>query len=142
MATPTPSAPLESRSCYWRRVLRPLSWWLLLVLVLYGIRLHQRLSAQTNVQFAASVPGQPFFPEASAQLDGHPFSTGQRVNIGWHQLTVTHPKGKLFATNLFVWYCERILGNIALERAKGTLAISAVPVTQRLMIRGQGSPSR
>ena len=88
------------------------------------------------MQFTASVPGQPFFPEAATQLDGHPFSTGQQVSIGWHQLTVTHPKGKPFETNLFVWYGERNLGNITLERAKGTLAISAVPVAERLMIRG------
>ncbi len=136
MVTPPTSAPLESRLDYWRRVLRPLSWWLLLVLVLYGIRLHQRLSAQTNVQFTASVPGQPAYPEADAQLDGQPFSSGQRVRIGWHQLVLTHPKGNPRILNLFVWYGQRNLGKIAMERAKGTLAISAAPVAQWLMIRG------
>jgi len=126
----------EGRAAHWLRVLRPLSWWFLLVLVLYAIRLHQRLSEQTNVQFTTSVPGQPFFPDATAQLDGQPFSSGQRVAIGWHELAVTHPKGIPFSTNLFVWYGERNLGKIILVRTKGTLAISATPVAQRLSIRG------
>lgn len=135
MATHLPAAT-ETRSQYWRRVLRPLHWWLLLVLVLYGIRLHQRLSAQTNLKFTAEVPGQPFFAEASAELDGKPFASGQRVRLGWHQLALTHPKGNRFATNLFVWYGERNLGKIVMARAQGTLVLSATPVAQRLVIRG------
>jgi tetratricopeptide (TPR) repeat protein len=135
MATNLPG-PKETRAHYWRRVLRPLYWWLLLVLVLYGIRLHQRLSAQTNLQFSAAVPGQPFFPETTAELDGKPFSSGQQVRIGWHQLVLRHPKGNLLTTNLFIWYGERNLGKISLERSKGTLAISATPVARQLVIRG------
>jgi hypothetical protein len=88
-----------------------LSWWLLLVLVLYGIRLHQRLSAQTNGQFTASVPGQSAFQPASAQLDGQPFSSGERVAIGRHQMVFMHPKEDHSRPIYLSGMAHRIWGN-------------------------------
>src|SRR5712664_4878749 len=39
------------RPRHWSRGLGPLLWWLLFVLFLYGIRIHQRLSEQTHLNF-------------------------------------------------------------------------------------------
>jgi len=136
MAVSNASNSPESRVQYWRRVLRPLSWWLLLVLVLYGIRLHQRWSAQTHLKFRSAVAGHPSLQEVDAKLDGQPLFSGQRVRIGWHRLLLSHPDGYPVVTNLFIWYGERNLGKITLERTKGTLVVSAEPKAERLTIRG------
>lgn len=131
-----PKHTAETRIDYWRRVLRPLFWWVLLVLVLYGIRLHQRLSAVTYLKFSSAVEGQTSIWDSGAQLDGKEFISGQNVRIGWHQLTLTQPNGYPITTNLFIWYGERNLGKITLERTKGTLSIQTTPIPERLIIRG------
>lgn len=74
--------------------------------------------------------------EASARLDGKPFSNGERVSIGSHTLSITHPKTKPFTTNLFIWYGERNLQAIHLQRAKGTLAVAASPAAKLISISG------
>lgn len=55
---------------HWQHTLRPLAWWVILVLVLYGYRLHQRLLEQTVVKFSAALQGRPVDYEAIAFLDG------------------------------------------------------------------------
>jgi len=127
---------METRFAYWRRVLRPLFWWCLLVLVLYGIRLHQRWNAQTHLRFSASVPGQNAFADTYAEVDGRPYYSGQQLNMGQHKLVINQQNGYPFSTNMFVWYGSHNLGNIILERTKGTLAVSCSPPADRLIIRG------
>jgi tetratricopeptide (TPR) repeat protein len=130
------SVPSESRPRYWRRVLRPLAWWLLLVLVLFAIRTHQRLMERTRLDFTVSLAGNTIFPEPVAMLDGKEAYNDQLVSLGNHQFTVTHPKGEPFATNLFIWYGGHNFGNIDLKRAKGTLSIRVDPPAPRLSIQG------
>jgi hypothetical protein len=120
----------------WARVFRPLAWWFLLVLVLYGIRLHQRLMLDTRLNFSATVSGQRSYQEPTVTFDGQSVFSGQMISLGSHRLTVTHPKGVTFATNLFTWYGGHNLGQIVLPRAFGKLDVSAVPAAAQLTIRG------
>ena len=136
MATPNSSAPRETRAGYWRRVLRPLFWWLLLVLVLFGIRTHQRLMEKTQLNFTATLAGQMPFPADLATFDGQPIFSGQNITLGNHQFTVTQPKGESFATNFFVWYGAQNFGNIDLKRTMGTLVVNANPPAPVLSIHG------
>ena len=136
MNTTNSSGSPESSLQYWRRVLRPLSWWLLLVLVLFAIRTHQRLMEKTRLNFAITLAGQPPFPEATATFDGQPMASGEKIPLGNHQFMITHPKGVAFKTNLFVWYGGRDFGKINLPRATGTLAVSANPPAPRIYIQG------
>ena len=136
METPNPSAPLESPPQYWRRVLRPLAWWLLLVLVLYGIRLHQRWMAQTKLNFSVTVNGRDDYSAPTATFDGQPAFNSQLIPLGWHAFAVTHPKGVDYTTNLFIWYGGHDFGRIDLKRATGTLRVEAVPPAVWLAIRG------
>jgi hypothetical protein len=136
MATQNTSASLESRPHYWQRVLRPMCWWLLLVLVLYGIRTHQRWMEKTRLNFSATLAGQTVFPEAAATIDGQPIVSGQRISLGSHIFTVTHPKGETYSTNLHIWYGGQNLGTIDLKRAIGTLSVTANPAADWLVIRG------
>jgi hypothetical protein len=111
--------PVEvSRSRRWLRVLRPLLWWLLLVLLLFAHRTHQRLSEQTRLTFAVTLLDRGITEEAVVRLGDNPAVSGQRVSLGWHKLTISHPKAEPFLTNLFIWYGERDLGKIALRRAQ------------------------
>lgn len=134
MATPSPSATLESRASFWRRVLRPLFWWLLLVLVMFGIRTHQRLMEKTRLNFSVLLQGQAI--DATATLDGNPVFSGQNISLGSHQLVISGPKADAYSTNLFIWYGAHNLGDIALKRTLGNLTVTVTPPAQWLMIRG------
>ena len=129
----------KNRRRHFLHVLRPLIWWLLLVLGMYAIRTHQRLSAQTHLSFAALLQGQPVSYEVTPSLENDPsatFASGSRIPIGWHQLTLRHPKAEPFTTNLFIWYGEHDLGKIALTRATGSLIVKASPPAGLIEIRG------
>jgi tetratricopeptide (TPR) repeat protein len=107
-----------------------------MVLLMYAWRTHQRLSAQTTLGFIPTLVGRSVEHEANVRVDEKPANSGQRISIGWHTLSITHPRSKSFSTNLFIWYGARDLGQIPLERAKGMLAVTAEPPAQRLMIQG------
>jgi len=117
------------------RILRPLFWWLILVLVLYGIRTHQRLMEKTRLDFTVTMQGQPHY-EASTTFDGKPIISGQKISLGNHTFTVTLTKGETFSTNMFVWYGEHNLGTIDLKRTMGTLSVTADPPAPFIFIRG------
>jgi hypothetical protein len=118
-----------------KHVLRPLLWWLILVLVLYGIRTHQRLMENTRLEFTVTMQGQPHY-EASTTFDGKPIISGQKISLGNHTFAVTLPNGEPFSTNLFVWYGDHNFGTIDLKRTMGTLSVSADPPASFLFIRG------
>ena len=117
------------------RILRPLFWWLILVLVLYGIRTHQRLMETTRLDFKVTMQGQPHY-EASTTFDGKPVISGQKIPLGKHTFAATLPKGETFSTNMFVWYGEHNLGTIDLKRTMGTLSVTADPPAPFLFISG------
>jgi len=127
-------APISPKRLGWLRGVQPLLWWLLLVLVLFGIHTHQRLMEKTRLIFKVTLQGQAV--DASATLDGKPIISGQNISLGSHAFTVTYPKGETFSSNLSIWYGEHNLGTIDLKRAKGTLAVSADPPAPLLSIRG------
>jgi hypothetical protein len=124
----------ENRVRHQLRILRPLFWWLLLVLVLFGIRTHQRLMEKTRLDFVVTLQGQP--TGATTTLDGKPAVSGQNISLGNHIFVVTHPKGEPFSTSWFGWYGEHDLGTIDLKRAKGTLTVTADPPAPLLFISG------
>jgi hypothetical protein len=135
MSEPTPKPTL-----HWRRAIRPLIWWSIMVLLMFAYRTHQKWSAKTHILLDPTLNGKQVWMDATAVLDEKTFglfpSRGQRVSIGWHTLRVTHPKAKPYTTNLFIWYGVTDLGQIALERATGTLIVKATPQAQRIEIRG------
>ena len=132
----TRSSSPEPRFRQWLRGIRPLLWWLVLVLILFGIRTHQRLSERTRLTFSVTLQGRPVQLETTALLDGRQIVRGDRVPLGKHTLTISHPKGVTVTTNLFIWYGERDLGEIDLQRGMGTLAIQTEPNATTLSIRG------
>ncbi len=116
------------------RVIRPLIWWLILVLVLYGIRTHERLLEKTRLEFGVSLQGQPI--DAVAKLDGMPALTGQKISLGRHTFSVTYSKAEPFSTNLFIWYGPHDMENIKLKRSMGTLRVAATPSASSITITG------
>jgi tetratricopeptide (TPR) repeat protein len=124
----------ENRVRHSLRVLRPLFWWLILVLILYGIRTHERLMEQTRLDFNVSLQGLPV--DATVTLDGSPAFSGQKISLGRHIFAVTHPKAESFSTNLFIWYGRHDLGQIKLKRSTGTLSVQAKPPAPTITITG------
>lgn len=120
----------------WARVCRPLLLWFVAFIALWGYTLHHHFLRQTRLAAAVSFQGKRIGYEAEIFLDGSPHRFGELVSLGRHQLTVRNPKAVTFQTNLFVWYGRRELGEIVLKRAKGILSVSAVPIAERLTIRG------
>lgn len=118
------------------RVLRPLGWWLILVLFLYAYRQHQLWIERTRLTFSAVLQGRSVGYEAATTLDGKPIISGNRVSLGRHTFSVSHPKADLFSTNIFVWYGAHDLRQIVLNRGKGSLAIQSSPPATLLIIRG------
>lgn len=125
----------ENRKGYWRRILRPLYWWLLLLLVLYGIRLHQRLIEQTRIRFYITLQNVAAL-DAAASLDGVPVDSGTKISLGRHTFTIRHPKAELFSQEFFAWYGLYDLGKIQLKRSVGTLSFQANPLAPSIMITG------
>ena len=132
---PAPNTPVNHAQ-QWARGLRPLLWWGLFVLVLYGYRQHQLASERTRLNFSVSLQQKPIGYESSAALDGTPFATGDKVSIGWHKLLVSHPKAELYSTNFFIWYGAHNFGQINLKRSTGTLEAQISPPAPWLQIQG------
>jgi hypothetical protein len=127
-------ASQSSRFNRWKQNLRPLAWWFLLVLILFTLRLQQRLSEQTVIVFTVSLGGNPV--EASALLDGRPVQNGQHLSLGSHTFVVTCPKTVPFKARFFAWYGRREFGEIRLKRSYGKLQIQANPPAPTLAIVG------
>ena len=126
----------KQRPRSWQRVLRPLLWWVVLVLVLYAHRSHERLLLNTRLSVVPWLGNRSVGNEAQLKLDGRFFSSGEQIPLGWHSLSVSHPRADQFVTNLFMWYGRRDLGRIDLKRAVSTLAVAAEPPAALLRIRG------
>jgi tetratricopeptide (TPR) repeat protein len=130
------------------RVLRPLFWWGLLVLLLFGIRTHLRWMEKTRLYFNLTIQGkgeqygQSLMEAgdtafgATATFDGKTILTGQKIPLGNHTFKITHPKTEPFSTNLFVWYGQHNFGTVDLKRAQGKLTVTASPPVPLLSIRG------
>jgi tetratricopeptide (TPR) repeat protein len=111
-------------------------WWLCLVLVLYGIRLHERLMEKTLLTFNVSLEGKSIEYETVAELDGQPISSASRISLGSHIFRLGHTKAETFSTNLFTWYGGHDFGMVDLKRAKGTLQVTLNRQAKDLNIRG------
>src|ERR1039458_9813490 len=129
------SGTSENRGRQQWRIARPLVWWFMLVLVMFGIRTHQRLMALTRLNFSVSLQGQAI--DANATFDGKPVISGQNISLGSHQLVISGPKADTYSTNLFIWYEAHNLGDIALKRTLGNLTVTVTPPAQRLIIRSE-----
>jgi len=111
-----------------------------MVLLMFAYRTHQKWNARTCILLDPILNGKQVWLESTEELDGQTCSVfpnrGQPVSVGWHTLRVTHPKAKSYTTNLFIWYGATDLGQIALERATGTLIVKANPKAPLVEIRG------
>src|ERR1039457_5501323 len=104
MATQNISATPESRARYWRRVLRPLFWWLLLGLALFGYRQNEKMMDRMRLNFTVAMQGNDVTFGVVARLDGQPASRGQKFSLGKHTLTISYPKADMFTTDFHARY--------------------------------------
>ncbi len=90
----------ESSLRRWARIFRPLSWWFLLVVVLFDIRAHQRLMQDTRLGFGVSLHGKPAEGNSIALLDGQRIVSGDNVTLGRHTFTLYNEKAYPYSTNI------------------------------------------
>ena len=136
MTTNISAVGSESRRGYWRRVFRPLVWWFLLVLALFGIHQHQLALERTRIYFSVSMYGTNVLYDATATLDGRAIGNADNIALGSHRLIITQGKAESFSTNFFAWYGRHDLGKLDLRRAMGTLSISAEATANEITISG------
>ena len=135
MSTPNPASQPTTKKSLWR-TLRPLLLWALVILALVGYRTHQVMLEKSRLQFSLTLAHQTLPYVATVTLDGLPAMNGQRLSLGHHTLTITHPKVETFTTNFFGWYGGLDCGTIDLKRAQGSLNVSAHPPAQTITITG------
>ena len=116
--------------------LLPLILCVLFVLGLIGYRQQKVWSERTRVKFTITLAGKNAGYGASVLLDGHPVGNGDKISLGSHTFTVKHPKAESFQTKFFAWFGGRDLGQIDLKRIMGSLAVTATPAAQTLIITG------
>jgi len=131
-----PQVEGQPKKSHWKRAFRPLFAWVLLVLVLYSLKTHERWMEKTRLVFRVTFDGTRLDPMPAATIDGLPIGNGDLISLGRHQFAVSSPKWSGFTTNLFIWYGGKDLGNIHLSRLKGTLTLSVVPPANLLAIDG------
>jgi hypothetical protein len=138
MATETnmPSGKSEPREGYWRRVLRPLLWWGILVLVLFAVHQHQLAMERTRLYCSVTMYETNVLYDAVGTLDGHQIASGDKISLGSHQFTITESKAESFTTNFFAWYGRHDFGKINLKRAMGTLNVTAEPAAKVIAVAG------
>jgi hypothetical protein len=116
--------------------LLPLLWWLLLVLVLFAIRTHQRMIEETRLYFSVSLKGQPLPYPVAVTWDGRPIANGDKVSLGNHRFTIAGPKTVSISKTLSIWYGPHDLGDVVLARTTGTLSVKADPAALAISISG------
>jgi hypothetical protein len=134
MNAETSTARSETRHGYWRRVMRPLFWWLLLALALFAIHQHQLAMERTRIYFSVTMYETNALDDAVAILDGHRVGNGDKIQLGPHCFTITQPKAEPFSTNFYAWYGRHDFGKINLKRAMGTLNVTAEPAARVISI--------
>ena len=131
-----PSTGAETRKGYWKRTLRPLFWWGLLVLVLFAVHQHQLAMERTRLYCSVTMYETNAVYDAVGTLDGHQISSGDKISLGSHQFTITEPKAESFTTNFFAWYGRHDFGKINLKRGMGILNVTAEPAARVIAISG------
>ena len=93
------------------------------------IFLHFWLLDRTTLSFAISLDGKDFPAgiNPSIAVDGKPFATESKINLGRHQIVITFPGGETFSKNVWVFYEKNDLGILPLESSKGSLSVTVKP---------------
>ena len=136
MNAKSPTPVLETRNGYWLRVLRPLFWWLFLVLALFAIHQHQLAMERTRLYCSVTMYETNAVDDAVGTLDWHRIGSGDKISLGSHRFTISEPKAESFTTNFFAWYGRHDFGRINLKREVGTLNVTAEPAARMIVITG------
>lgn len=137
LESPDPTTTVENRLRQWSHVIRPLAWWSLLVLLLFGYQKHIQWRDRTRAKFTVLLDGRDNAYQVSSTVDGKQIANNEKIPLfKTIQLVVSHPKYEVFSTNFFVGYGEHNIGTINLKRSKGTLVIKAKPPAALITIEG------
>jgi hypothetical protein len=113
---------------------------ILVVVLVVAVALHFWLLGGTTLSFLISIH------EASPQsetvptvfLDGKPFSSGKRITLGHHFLSVDLQDMERLQREFWAFYGKTDLGILPLEASKGSLSVTVTPSPASILVQCDG----
>lgn len=100
---------------------------------------HFWLLSKTTLSFGVMIDGNPSADVSSdVMLDGKPFASASKISLGHHRLTIELQDIEPFQKDIWIFYGGKNLGTIHLERSKGAVDLSAIPIGATFELSGMG----
>jgi len=109
-----------------------------------GIFFYNSLSARTTLSFNLSLDGKALRTDQQpdVKVDGQQFTSGAKIAIGRHKITVQMENAEPLEQNMMVFYGAKHLGTLPLESSKGSLAVKVVPIPAKVVVKRGGEMVR
>ena len=104
------------------------------------LSLHIWLLGKTALAFTFSLDGRDLPPDKTVNvtMDGKPFTDGDKIALGSHQLAVAFLGGELFTRKVWAFYGKNDLGILPLEYSKGSLSVTVKPSPATINVQHDG----
>jgi hypothetical protein len=104
------------------------------------IALHVWLLGNTSLFFTFAFDGKdfPVGKSPTVTVDGKPFTSGDKIPLGHHQLTVESAGGEPFNKKFWSFYGKNDLGLLPLESSKGSLLVTVKPSPASVSVQRDG----
>ncbi len=108
--------------------------------LLGGVTLFKSISESTVLSYSLTLDGKelPSGKVPDVKVDGQPFMKGNKINIGWHTLTVQLQDAEPLEKHYWVLFGAKNLGALPLESCKGSLVVSVTPSPATVIVQSLG----
>lgn len=117
---------------------------LAVVLMAAAVFLHFKLLDRTVLSFTSTLDGKPLSldKKPTILLDGKPFSSGTKIGLGHHHLSITLENAEPLDKEFTAFYGAKDLGALPLESSKGNILLSAVPADAQFELSKDGEAKK
>ena len=105
-----------------------------------GIMFFQSLAEKTALSFSFTLDGKglPTEKVPAVNVDGHPFTSGNKIKMGRHALSVQLKDAEPLEIHCWVIFGAKNLGTLPLETSKGSLVVSVTPSPANIIVQRSG----
>ena len=102
--------------------------------------LFQSLAEKTVLSFSFNLDGKSLTADKmpDVKVDGQPFTSGNKIKIGRHALTVQLQDAEPLEEHCWVLFGAKNLGTLPLETSKGSLVVSVTPSPATVIVQRAG----
>jgi hypothetical protein len=102
-----------------------------------GVVLLKSLAEKTALSFDFSLDGKALSAGkvADVRVDGQPFTSGSKIGIGRHEITVQLQDAEPLDQHFWVLYGAKELGTLPLESSKGSLTVAVNPSPAKVVVK-------